>query len=243
MAPLRSEKHERDHSPPLSTVAGFREGSGRARHQGARMALGGDSPAAAEARRDAADRRLSPHPGDAGRRRCLLRQPVHSARTGAPLSQTDLHPGWKRRFGVGGRAVDRRRAVRPRRQAGPRRRAGPVAGGVRPGPRPALSRPGLGSRQGPCRSAARRRPASRPVRLGRPGTGRRPDVPPRRPPGASRRPRLLSGLVRPRPLARRSEPAVRVSVAGGLGTAGRGDRPWQPAGDDLGRSPRHRPQR
>ncbi len=36
-------------------------------------------------------------------------------------------------------------AVRPRRQADPRRRAGPAAGGVRPGPGPALSRPRTGT--------------------------------------------------------------------------------------------------
>ena len=48
--------------------------------------LGPDHADHAAPRSDADDRRLSPHAGDADRRRHLLRHPMHHARAGAPLS-------------------------------------------------------------------------------------------------------------------------------------------------------------
>ena len=69
----RERRDGRNHPPPLSPVAGLGEGPGRARHQTAGLAFGGDPPAAAQARPHAAHRRLPAHPGAAGRRRCLLR--------------------------------------------------------------------------------------------------------------------------------------------------------------------------
>ena len=54
-----------------------------------RVDLGADHADHAAARSDADDRRLSPHAGDADRRRHLLRHPMHHARAGAALSGTE----------------------------------------------------------------------------------------------------------------------------------------------------------
>ncbi len=71
--------HERHDPAPLSEFALLREGAHRLRREAGRLEVGRDPEHDAEARPDAADRRLSQDSGDAGRRRHLLRHAAHHA--------------------------------------------------------------------------------------------------------------------------------------------------------------------
>src|SRR6516165_9424384 len=82
------ESHVRSshHSASLRPVAVLGKNPAHLRPEEYRLDLGPDFPDHAAPRSDAADRRLSPHTGDAGRRRHLLRHPMHHARVGTSLS-------------------------------------------------------------------------------------------------------------------------------------------------------------
>src|SRR5476651_2803308 len=73
------ENHERPDPASLSELALLRESARGVRHQAAGVEVGRDPEHHAEARPDAADRRLSKDAGAADRRRHLLRYAAHDA--------------------------------------------------------------------------------------------------------------------------------------------------------------------
>src|SRR6478752_2341570 len=115
------------HPASFPAVAVLREGATCLRPEEYRVDLGPDLPNHAAARFDADDRRLSAHPGDADRRRHLLRHPVHPSRTGTALPGTDAVSKGISRHRPGERDVDRPAVLSEHGEPGVRLAGGPGA--------------------------------------------------------------------------------------------------------------------
>src|ERR1700730_7151910 len=82
-------RYVRNHPAPLSDVALCRESTPCLRTEGHFVALGAYTEHHAEAGIDAAHGRLSPHAGNAGRRRYFLRHALHPARGRTAFSRAE----------------------------------------------------------------------------------------------------------------------------------------------------------